>query len=393
MPDKKRDYYEVLGIDKKASKDEIAKAYRKQALKYHPDRNPNNKEAENKFKEATEAYEVLTDPEKRAQYDQFGHVDAGAGFSGFGFDFDLNDAFRVFRRDFGGLDDIFDIFMNGNRGSRINIFGDMDRRIRRSGIPGEDIRYEFEITLEDAAEGMTTELDIPRLEKCQDCDGTGVKAGSEPVSCPVCNGTGQQKQVRQMGFTQFISVTTCTNCHGEGKIIKNPCKTCDGEGRVRKINKISIKIPPGVDTGSHLRIKGKGHDGKKNGQPGNLYVVIIVSEHDFFERRGNDLFCEIPITYSQAVVGAQIKVPTLKGSATMKIPPGTQTHTIFRLKEKGLMDIEGGFKGDQYVKVVIKTPTKINKRMRELIKELGQEEQKIGGWKKKLFNKFKTKNN
>jgi molecular chaperone DnaJ len=393
MPENKRDYYEILGVEKKASKDEIAKAYRKLALKYHPDRNPDDKNAEVKFKEATEAYEVLTDSEKRAQYDQFGHVVAEAGFGGFGFDFDLNDAFRVFRRDFGGLDDIFDIFMSGNRGSRVNIFGDMNRRARRGGIPGEDIKFQFEITLEDAAEGMTTELDIPRLEKCPDCNGSGTKAGSEPVSCPVCEGSGQQKQVRQMGFTQFISVTTCPNCHGEGKIIKDPCKNCDGEGRIRKINKISIKIPPGVDSGSHLRIKGKGHDGKKNGPSGNLYVVIFVSEHEFFERRGNDLFCEIPITYSQAVLGAKTKVPTLKGSATMDIPPGTQTHTIFRLKGKGLPYFEGSENGDQYVKVIIKTPKKLNKKMRELLKELNKEEQKIGGWKKKILNKFKSKNN
>lgn len=394
MPEKKRDYYEVLGVKKDASKDKIAKAYRKLALKYHPDRNPDDNEAENKFKEATEAYEVLTDTEKRAQYDQFGHLGAEAGFGGFGFDFDLNDAFRVFRRDFGGLDDIFEMFMGSGpgRGTRVNIFGDMNRHSRTSGIPGEDIKYQLEITLEDAADGMTTELDIPRLEKCPECNGTGAEAGSEPVNCPSCDGSGQQKQVRQMGFTQFISVTTCPNCRGEGKILKNPCENCDGESRIRKVNKISIKIPPGIDTGSHLRIKGKGHDGRKGGFPGNLYVLIYVQDHDYFERRGDDLFCEIPITYSQAVLGTKIKVPTLKGSATMNVPSGTQTHTIFRLKGKGLPYFGGDGRGDQYVKVVLKTPTKVNKKFRELIKEMEKEEQKIGGWKKKLLKKFKSNN-
>jgi molecular chaperone DnaJ len=350
MAEKKRDYYEVLGVEKSASKDEIAQAYRKLALKYHPDRNQGDKSAEEKFKEATEAYEVLNDPEKREQYDQFGHVGAEAGFGGYGFDFDLNDAFRVFRRDFGGIDDIFDMFIGGSgRGGRVNIYGSRGAREQAMKRPGEDIQYQLEITLEDAADGLATELDIPRLEKCPECDGTGAEEGSEPTSCPECNGTGQQKQVRQMGFTQFISVTTCSKCHGEGKIIKNPCKNCEGEGRIRKVNKISIKIPPGVDSGSHLRIRGKGHDGYRT----------------------------------------QLKVPTLKGSANMKIPPGTQTHTILRLKGKGIPHFNGDGRGDQYVKVVVKIPTKVNKKMRELIKELEKEENKTGRWKKKIMGKFK----
>ncbi len=394
MPEKKRDYYEVLDVDKKASKDEIAKAYRKLALKYHPDRNPGDKEAEVKFKEATEAYEVLNDPEKRAQYDQFGHLGPEAGFGGFGFDFDLNDAFRVFRRDFGGLDDIFDMFMGGgNRhgpGSRVNIFGDFGERGRTGPRHGEDIKFQLEITLEDAANGMNTEIEVPRLEHCSACSGTGLEAGSKAITCPTCNGSGQQKNVRQMGFTQFISVTTCGKCHGEGKIIKNPCKKCGGEGRERKINKIAIKIPPGVDTGSHLRIRNKGHDGQNGAPPGNLYILIYVQEHDFFDRRGDDLACEIPITYSQAALGAKIKVPTLNGSANMKIPPGTQTHTIFRLKNKGLPRFDGNGKGDQYVKVIIKTPTKTNKKLRELLKKLDEEEKKVGGFKNKILKRFKS---
>lgn len=389
MAEKKRDYYEVLGVEKNAKKEKIAKAYRKLALKYHPDRNPDDKSAEIKFKEATEAYEVLTDPEKRAQYDQFGHLGAEAGFGGFGFDFDLNDAFRVFKRDFGGLDDIFEMFMGGGRGSRVNIFGDMGGRERARRMVGEDIKYELGITLEDAVTGMTTKIDVPRLEHCPKCDGSGAQAGSEPATCPACDGSGQQKEVRQMGFTQFISVTTCNNCRGEGTIIKNPCKTCGGEGRIRKINKISINIPAGVDTGSHLRIKRKGHSGKYDGPPGNLYVLIFVQEHEFFERHGDDLLCEIPITYSQAVLGTRINVPTVKGSASMKVPARTQTHTIFRLKGKGVPHFSRDGRGDQYVKVVIKIPEKINKKMRQLLVDLEKEEESLGVWKNKIFKKVK----
>jgi molecular chaperone DnaJ len=394
MAEKKRDYYEVLGVDKNATKDKIAKAYRKLALKYHPDRNPDDKEAVIKFKEATEAYEVLTDTQKRAQYDQFGHLGPDVGLGGYGFDFDINDAFRVFRRDFGGLDEIFDMFMGGanRRGGssgRVNIFGDFGGRERTGPTSGEDIKYQLEITLEDAAKGMDTEIDIPRLEHCPKCEGSGVAAGSKAITCPECDGSGQQKQVRQMGFTQFISVTTCSKCRGEGKIIKNPCKNCGGEGRVRKINKISIKIPPGVDNGSHLRIKSKGHDGHRGGPPGNLYIVVFVHEHDFFERRGEDVLCEIPITYSQAAVGTKIKVPTLNGSANMKIPPSTQTHTIFRLNGKGLPRFNDTGKGDQYVKVIIKTPKKINKRIRSLLEKIEEEEKKAGGFKDKLLKRLK----
>lgn len=397
MPEEKRDYYEVLGIARDASKEDVSKAYRKLALKYHPDRNPDNKEAEIKFKEATEAYEVLTDPEKRAQYDQFGHVSGEAGFGGYGFDFDINDAFRVFRRDFGGLDEIFEMFMGGGRRGtqaghrdRFDIFSEYGGRDRSGPMTGEDIKYEFEITLEDAATGMETELDVPRLENCSVCKGTGAAEGSEPITCPACNGGGQQKSVRQMGFTQFISVTTCNNCRGEGKIIKNPCKECGGEGRVRKVNRISIKIPPGVDTGSHLRIRNKGHQGIRGGPPGNLYVVIFVSEHEFFDRRGESVLCEVPITYTQAVLGTKLKVPTLSGSANMKVPPGTQTHTVFRLVGKGLPRFGGRGSGDQYVKVIVKTPKKVNKQMRQLLAKLQEEEEKSGGLKKKILKKFKS---
>lgn len=392
---KKRDYYEVLGLVKDASKDDITKAYRKLALKHHPDKNPDDKGAVEKFKEATEAYEVLVDPDKRAAYDQFGFAgmdgSIGGGPGGVGFNFDLNDAFRVFRRDFGGLEDLFEAFMG--RGGGFDFFAERGGPRERYGpVPGSDRKYELEITLEDAAFGLETEIEVPRLETCEECDGSGAKSGKKPVNCPACEGSGQLKQVRQMGFTQFISVTTCNKCHGEGKIIKDPCSECQGEGKVRNVNRISINIPPGVDSGSHLRIMGKGDDGKRNGPAGNLYVIIYVKPHELFERHGDDVLCEIPITYTQAVLGTELEVPTLKGSAKMKVPAGTETHKVFRLKGKGIPYLKRSGKGDQYVRVVIKVPTKLSRKRKTLLKQLAKLEQvESKSTKQKIFNKFKSK--
>jgi molecular chaperone DnaJ len=395
---KKRDYYEVLDIEKNAGKDEITKAYRKLALKYHPDRNSEDKDAEEKFKEATEAYEVLIDPDKRAAYDQFGFAGMdgaiGGGPGGVGFDFDLNDAFRVFRRDFGGLEDLFEAFFGRGGGGMggFDFTGRERGRQRYGPEPGRDRKYDLEITLEDAAGGLETEIDVPRLETCNVCNGSGAKSGSKPVDCPVCNGAGQLKQARQMGFTQFISVTTCNKCHGEGKVIKSPCEACEGGGRVRKMNKISLEIPAGVDNGSHLRIIGKGDVGRRNGVPGNLYVVIYVKPHDFFERHGDDLLCEMPISYTQAVLGAEIEVPTLNGSAKMKIPAGTESHKIFRLKSKGIPHLRHNGKGDQYVKAVVQVPRKLSKKRKILLKELAKlERQERKSTKKKILDKLKGK--
>ncbi len=394
---KKRDYYEVLGIEKNANKDEVTKAYRKLALKYHPDKNQDDKDAIEKFKEATEAYEVLADPDKHAAYDQFGFagIDGSPGGpGGFGFDFDLNDAFRVFRRDFGGLEDLFEAFMGrGGRGvSGFDFFAERGGQRERYGpVPGSDRKYDLEITLEDAAFGLETEIEVPRLETCEECDGSGAKSGKKPVNCPTCEGSGQLKQVRQMGFTQFISVTTCNKCHGEGKIIKDPCPECQGEGKVRKMNKISINIPPGVNSGSHLRIMGKGDDGRRNGPAGNLYVVIYVKPHEFFERYGDDVLCEIPITYTQAVLGAELEVPTLSGSAKMKVPSGTETHKVFRLKGKGIPYLKRNGKGDQYVRVMVKIPKKPSKKRKQLLKQLAQlEKAESISTTQKIFNKFKA---
>jgi len=393
-PKKKRDYYEVLDLEKNAGKEEITKAYRKLALKYHPDRNPDDKEAEEKFKEATEAYEVLSDPEKRAAYDQFGFagMDGAMGGGSGGYGFDINDAFRVFRRDFGGLEDLFEAFF-GRGGMGGFDFSGRERGRPRSGpSPGSDRKYELGITLEDAAGGLETEIDVPRLETCTVCKGSGAKSGSKPVECPACNGAGQLKQARQMGFTQFISVTTCNKCHGEGKVIKNPCSECEGEGRVRKMNKISIEIPPGVDSGSHLRIIGKGDVGRRNGEPGNLYVVIYVKPHDFFERHGDDLLCEMPISYTQAVLGTDIEVPTLTGSAKMKVPAGTESHKIFRLKGKGIPHLRHSGKGDQYVKVIVQVPKKISRKRKALLKQLSKlERDERRSTTEKIFDKIKGK--
>jgi molecular chaperone DnaJ len=396
-PKKKRDYYEVLDIEKNAGKDEVTKAYRKLALKYHPDRNPDDKDAEEKFKEATEAYEVLSDPEKRAAYDQFGFAGMDGAMDGgpgaVGFDFDINDAFRVFRRDFGGLEDLFEAFFGGRGGMGGFDFAGRERGRQRYGPePGNNRKYELEMTLEDAATGLETEIDVPRLETCKVCKGSGAKSGSKPVDCPACNGAGQLKQARQMGFTQFISVTTCNKCHGEGKVIKNPCDACEGEGRIRKMNKISLEIPAGVDTGSHLRIIGKGDVGRRNGAPGNLYVVIYLKPHDFFERHGDDILCEMPVTYTQAVLGTELEVPTLKGSAKMKVPAGTESHKIFRLKNKGIPHLKHSGKGDQYVKVVVQVPKKISKKHKTLIKQLAKlEKQESKSTTEKIFDKLKGK--
>lgn len=393
---KKRDYYEVLGVKKDASEKEISDAYRKLALKYHPDRNPDNAEAEGKFKEATEAYEVLNDSEKRAQYDQFGHagLNAAGGPGGYGFNFDMNDALRAFQRDFGGFD-IFKMF--GESEDEMGFFG----RGRRPVDPfaprrGKDIQYLLEIPFKDAAFGFKTEITVPRKVTCDSCDGMGTAGGEKPSECPECGGSGQVKHARQMGFTQFISYTGCGKCQGNGYIIRKECKTCNGRGYTSKDKKISVNIPAGVDSGMHLRLTGKGDEGPYGGPPGNLFVVISVDNHDFFDRHGDDLLCELPITYSQAVLGTSLEIPTLTGKTKIDIPAGTQTHTVFRLKGKGIPHLRGGGNGDLYVKVTIKTPRKLKKREKELIKELSRVEgtkPEVGGKGilKKLRKSFESK--
>lgn len=354
----KRDYYEILGVSRDASETEIKKAYRKLARKYHPDVNPGDKEAEERFKEINEAYEVLSDSQKRARYDQFGHagVNGQGGFDPGGFE-----SFGDFG-DF-GFDDIFDAFFGGGFG-----------RERRNTGPrrGADIRYDLEISLEEAAFGVEKDIQIARMEKCPTCGGSGAKPGTEPVICPVCNGTGKIQRSQTTPFGRFVNVTTCNHCHGEGRIIKEPCPRCNGSGRIRKSRKIHVKVPAGVDTGSRLRISGEGEIGEKGASPGDLYIFIKVRPHKFFTRHGDDIICEIPISFVQAALGDELEVPTLDGKIKLKIPEGTQPGTQFRLKGKGIPHLRGYGRGDQHVKVNVVVPKKLNEKQKKILQEFAE---------------------
>ncbi len=357
----KRDYYDILGISRDATKSKIRDAYRKLAFKYHPDRNKDSG-AEEKFKEISEAYAVLSDDEKRRQYDQFGH----AGISGKytwddiyrGVDFD--EIFRDMGFGFGGFDSIFDMFFRG-------------APRRRGPTKGRDLRYDLEITLEEAAGGLSTQIEIPRRETCETCRGTGAKAGTEPRTCPDCQGAGQVRNVRATGFTRFVQITTCNKCRGNGRIIDTPCNICNGTGTVQRRRKIDITIPAGVDTGSHLRLSGQGEATPGAGPPGDLYVVIHVRPHQHFKRSGNDIIYEMEIGYAQAALGAKVEVQTLNGKAELKIPRGTQPGTIFRLRGRGMPSLHGGRKGDELVRVNLRVPKKLSKKQKELLKELAKE--------------------
>lgn len=347
-----RDYYEILGIDKNASETDIKKAYRKLAKKYHPDANPGNKEAEQKFKEINEAYEVLGDPEKKAKYDQFGHAafgnGAAGGFDGFG-------GFGGF-----GMDDIFDMF---------DIFG---TRSRRSNQPtkGENIRTSIELTFQEAAFGISKELKINLWDTCETCSGTGARKGSQPETCNKCGGSGQIRFTQTTFLGTMSRVQTCDSCHGEGKIIKDPCPTCSGRGRVRVTKNIEVDIPAGIDHGQSIRIQGKGEPGERGGPNGDLLITVYIKEHPIFERRGNDVYCEIPITFVQATLGGELVVPTLDGNVQYTIKEGTQTGTVFRLKGKGIPHIRNPkVRGDQYVEVKVDVPTKLNEAQKKALLE------------------------
>lgn len=346
----KRDYYEVLGVGRDAGQDEIKKAYRSLARQYHPDMNSGDKDAESRFKEVKEAYDVLGDPEKRARYDQFGH----AGEQDFGFG-------GGFSQGFGGFEDIFDFFSGGG----------FARRSSSGPERGADLRYDLEISLEEAAFGLETFIKVSRTENCPECKGSGAKAGTTPETCSQCGGTGQKKVVRNTAFGRFVNVQTCDACRGEGKIIKEPCRGCGGRGQVQRESKIEIKIPPGVDADSKLRVQGEGGKGRRNGPPGDLYVYIHVKPHKLFKREGDEILFEKQISFVMASLGGEITVPTIDGKKVkMRIPPGTQPGTSFRLKGKGIPHLRGIGRGDMHVFAKVQVPEKLNARQRQALKDL-----------------------
>jgi molecular chaperone DnaJ len=351
----KRDYYEILGVDRNADVDEIKKAYRKQALKFHPDRNPNDKTAEEKFKELGEAYEVLNDPQSRANYDRFGHAafdprarsQAGGGF---------HDPSDIFREVFGGSS-IFD-----------DLFGGGEQRASGGGQRGEDLRYDMEITFLEAAQGCEKEITLNKQGPCEVCGGSGTEKGAATKTCPTCNGRGQVITSRSI----FSIAQTCPRCGGRGLTVDKPCRPCAGTGRRERTVKITIKIPPGVDTGSRLRSTANGEAGVHGGPPGDLYIVLHVKTHDIFQRDGDDLLCEVPISFAQAALGAEVEVPTLGTPEKIKVPPGTQSGTVFRLKTRGIKNVQGYGMGDLLARVQVEVPTRLGAAQKAKLEEFAQ---------------------
>ena len=344
----KRDYYEVLGVDKSAGEREIKKAYKKLAMKYHPDRTQGNKELEEKFKEIQEAYEVLTDGQKRAAYDQYGHagVDPNRGGAGFGGGADFGDIFG----------DVFGDIFGGGRGRQ--------SRARQ----GADLRYNLEMSLEEAVRGKEVEIRVPTLVACDSCHGSGAKKGTSPKTCPTCHGQGQV-QMRQ-GF--FAVQQTCPTCSGRGKIISDPCNECHGQGRTEQTKTLSVKVPAGVDTGDRIRLSGEGEAGESGAPAGDLYVQVHVRDHDIFTRDGNNLYCEVPLSFTTAALGGELQVPTLDGKVKLKVSPETQTGRMFRLRGKGVKSVRSGAIGDLLCKVVVETPVNLSAKQTELLKELDE---------------------
>jgi molecular chaperone DnaJ len=349
----KRDYYEVLGVPRSASDDDLKKAYRRLAIQLHPDRNPGNKQAEERFKEVNEAYQVLSDPERRSQYDRFGHSafqgPQGQGpFGGFDFSQGFEEVFS----------DIFGDFFGTGRG-----------RARSRSRRGDDLRYDLEVEFEEAARGTEKVVRFQRLTLCESCNGTRARGGSTGArQCPNCRGTGQVRT--QQGF--FSISTTCSQCRGEGTIISDPCPKCQGQGRLRKQESLSVRIPPGVDNGSRLKLRGEGEAGYGGGTPGDLYVIIHVKEHSLFVRQENHIVIEVPISFPQAALGCEIEVPTLEGKVNLKVPSGTQSGKVLRLKGKGIIDLHGYGRGDQLIRVVVETPRSLTARQRELLEEFAK---------------------
>ncbi|MBR4949176.1 MAG: molecular chaperone DnaJ [Clostridia bacterium] len=355
----KRDYYEVLGVSKSSTQDEIKKAYRKLAKKYHPDMNPGDSAAEAKFKEVNEAYEVLSDESKKSKYDQFGHAGVdpnygGGGYSygGGGFDFG----------DMGGFSDIFESFFGGGGSSS-----------RRNGPRrGQDIHTGITISFEEAIFGTEKTISVDRVEACDECYGSGAKKGTSPATCPTCNGTGQVRTTQRTPFGSFASTKPCSTCGGKGTVIKDPCTKCHGSGRINNKKTISVKIPKGIDNGQTISLSGQGNAGTNGGMAGDLLITVRVTSHKIFKREGQNIYCEFPLTYTQAALGCEVEVPTVDGKVKYEIPEGTQTDTTFRLKGKGVPSINGYGRGDQYVKVYVEVPTNLSKEQKELLKKFDE---------------------
>jgi molecular chaperone DnaJ len=369
MP-KDKDYYKILGVDKNATKEEIKKAYKQLAKKYHPDLNTDNPQASEKFKEINEAAAVLGDDEKRAQYDQFGSTyeqfsgGRGFDFSDFGFD---TGGFSGGMFDFG---DIFDQLFGAGFGG--------GRRVRRTSRRGSDLRYDVEITLEEAAEGVEKHISIPKLSTCERCGGTGARSDSDIVECPDCGGSGVVRKTQRTPFGMFSTTTTCRKCHGQGKYIKEECPICDGTGVVKETRKLEINIPAGAEEGTNLRIRGEGEAGQKSAESGDLFIVVHVKEHDIFERHGDDIFVEIKISFTTAALGGEVQVPTIKGKAKLSIPSGTQAGTVFKMRDLGIPYLHGSGRGDELVKVEIDIPKRLSSRQKALLHDFEKETGKKG---------------
>lgn len=357
----KRDYYEVLGVDRNASQEEIKKAYRKLAMQYHPDRNPGDKESEEKFKEAAEAYEILSHSEKKAQYDRFGHEGVrGSTFGSEGFS-SMNDIFSHFSDIFGGSS-IFDDFFGG--GTHRN------RRRRGTGTPGSDLRVNLKLTLEEIALGVTKKIKIKKQVKCSQCGGTGAEGASALKTCPVCNGAGEVKSVSRSVFGQFVNITACHNCNGEGSVVDSPCRKCYGDGRVQEEVTVKIDVPAGVHDGNYMTMRGEGNIGKRGGHPGDIIVVFHELPHENFIRDEDDIIFDLFISVAQAALGDEVEVPTLTGKALLKIEPGTQPGKILKMRGKGLGRLNSSGTGDQLVRINVAIPSKLSSKEKDLLKQL-----------------------